>query len=1496
MKHAVKKHNKLMAIILALALMVSMIPMGLAFADDEVIPVVVDPAFTGTAGDQVDYDAAGYTNADLATYATLTEAMTALGTAGGKIWIKGTYTASSKAELYGVEGRGLVTIAGFGDTATGNVFVFNGGNNNGAYELSLNGDLTFENIGLTLYQANTTANYFSLATYGFYSAGYKLTFGEGLAMTNSGARLGSSYNQTNKAGGKWISDIDIKSGSFYAVAPSQFQFNTGNHGQFKTGSIRYSIYGGTVKYAFTQPVIAGGYATGYSGDYELNVYGGTVNYLNVGTVLTAASDKPNTKSVIQGNTLVNIHGGSVSQVVVGHNTVTGTMGDYYYTPGNMTVIVNGKKSSLTTVVGNDYASMLNLPEGKVFTVIVNNAEGGNGAVNTSNANFAEMIDYNISVTNGKAEPVFEGEGSAATLKGFRITPDVAGYSILIDGEEATPIEGETDVYALTSKGAEVINITVPLDFSHTVVDATYEGADGTFVDYADAITVEGVNTTLPTFKTLSAAMSAMGEEGGKVWIKGVFYPADDAAVEAGANVTTRDLVTIEGFNGVATGNGIFFDGMYGVADKTAGVDKGYLHFNNSVYVAKKGDLTFENIELYIHDKYADDNYRGGGFNSSENLLTFGEGTVMKVGLQTVANQNQYFARIGGNTNNLSRVNVMSGNFRLVAPALNQGGGTRNASAVYNISGGNISIVMSAPGVHNQATTAGWKNTGDFTVNVYEGASITDGMYTGSYCYGLPSVNQATVIYNVEGGNVANVYFSQTRIGSGYDFSGEKVTYTYNSSTVNVPDSGNVAVIINGNKSSKTTVKGNSNTIFNKGEGKTFVTIVNNAEGGNGVVDTSDARFAALLDYNIAVTGGKATPVYEGTGTSALLAGFTLEGGEGLVPTINGVALTKAEGKDYYVLESKGAEVIDIQFIDPNAAGFIANEAYFANLGDAIDSLGANGGTVYVRGEVTVANLANTSATAHGLVTIKGFGDTAEGNILTVTSMKAKIYGDITFQNITLVPKTSIISGASTITLGEGTIATGIQLGTGSSSGENNVVIASDGVTTNADGFATVLTAGNSTVNYNSNIVLNKGSLAAAGSTGIIMGVYANNTGDASIINGDQYLTINGGTFSDIWLGHRGSGANAKRAVVKGNTIITFNGGTATGTYQMPFDAIGTATSIEMHNIAIIFNSKGLEKAFLVGDNGSCNLKHYGENSKWIVVTNNAELYGDKVTIRISEVLDYHVKVYGGAAVPVFSERTDAADASTSLFEGFTITPDAENEGKLVVVNGTNVVSAGADGLYDLSAFEGGKIDITFLTEKEMTTTTEEATEEVINEYLNGVLPEKDGYLFAGWYESANAEKAMTAEEFAAAETAVAKFIPKAVLDIKWQLGAGANGTANLRLISTVDSLQYKKVIFNVDVEGRATPFDPLESTTVYTGIKSYVDGNAQNHAPTINSASSAYFMTHIIKGIPVDFHDNDFTVTASVVTKDGKVITGDPITFQLKDATDYDSVMNGTNK
>ena len=83
----------------------------------------------------------------------------------------------------------------------------------------------------------------------------------------------------------------------------------------------------------------------------------------------------------------------------------------------------------------------------------------------------------------------------------------------------------------------------------------------------------------------------------------------------------------------------------------------------------------------------------------------------------------------------------------------------------------------------------------------------------------------------------------------------------------------------------------------------------------------------------------------------------------------------------------------------------------------------------------------------------------------------------------------------------------------------------------------------------------------------------------------------------------------------------------------------------------------------------------------------------------------------------------------------------------------------------------------------------------------------------------------------------------------------------------------------------------LTSKKVYSSIAGYKDGANVQYAPTAFSAASEYFMTHVITGIPVGFHGTDFTVTANLLTKDGKTITGDAITFQIEDHADYTAIV-----
>jgi hypothetical protein len=343
-------------------------------------------------------------------------------------------------------------------------------------------------------------------------------------------------------------------------------------------------------------------------------------------------------------------------------------------------------------------------------------------------------------------------------------------------------------------------------------------------------------------------------------------------------------------------------------------------------------------------------------------------------------------------------------------------------------------------------------------------------------------------------------------------------------------------------------------------------------------------------------------------------------------------------------------------------------------------------------------------------------------------------------------------------------------------------------------------------------------------------------------------------------------------------------------------------STKMHNMALIINNS----AELTGVGGAAisvlprkksNTKLYEDVSKWMVIINNYE--ADKFDYSLDEedkgyfyniseskraYIDYFILATGTTVNPVFSEAI-GDDAATSVFQGFEI---AVADGKVVVVNG-EVVEAKANGLYDLSKFSGLKIEVSLANAKEMTTTTDELTgQELADLKQSGDVPEKDGYLFAGYYAEGS-NKAMTEAEFKNADSVIAKFIPKAVLGVAWQISKGeAEDTLNLRLISSVDSLEYSEVRFTL-VCGEKTI--NMRSTTVYTSINGFVDGEKLEYDPTIFSSASEYFMTHIVSGIPEDVHDDVMKVTATLVTKDGTVIDGETQEIVIKNATDYNDVM-----
>ncbi len=984
--------------------------------------------------------------------------------------------------------------------------------------------------------------------------------------------------------------------------------------------------------------------------------------------------------------------------------------------------------------------------------------------------------------------------------------------------------------------------------------------------------------------TITEAIDYLGKAGGTVYINGSFNPASAEGLEGkDTAVTTRGAVTIEGYDGNAL------------------LDLSYGKNNTDCYAFPlKGDLTFKNIEIKAYSHNAA--IISTGFYSYGYKLTFGEGvttthTTYRLGHNVPSNSG---------TNNpdsewYNDIDIKSGTFQTAAPMMYQFcSDTLNysTSVRYSLYGGEIRDVYTQPLAGNNSTVGSNANylkainlSGDFEFNMY-GGTVTN-MYVGTIVSGDFSVIKGNTLVNINEGNIS-------RITVGHQ--------TVLTPTANIGETGNITIILNGKKSSTTTVAGNDNAqYFNKADNKKFIVIVNNAEGGQAAVDTTNDQFKKLIDYNIAVTNGKAEPVFEGKASSAVLKGFKITpDSENSQIYINGNAAYPIEGTDdIYSIEPFGAEVIDITVnvaykvvVASETYEAKANEKHFTDISSAIAYLSPQGGTVYVKGAVTTDNLASSAAVQHDLITVTGYNNSAENSLIITNAAAPKLYGDITFKNITLIPTGGTInSGGHTLTLDEGTVAANIKPSVVTSATHyannksSNVIINSDFVSV-ADGISCHNVWGDADVPMSFNTTLNKGA----------MGVYIFGMGNActgttgQIVNGDISFTMSGGTVNKFYLGYNsgraisgsgGSAGSGAAPAIKGNTVVRINGGTVLEGFG--FGPQGSNTTPKVHNIAVIIDKSALSSGFDIHKSNSLE-KISADYSKWMIIINNAECdYAEVNVSDLKDVLDYHIEAYNSEVEPEFSARTSQTDATASRLLGFRIRLD---NGDTVLANG-EIITADENGLYNLDKFLGNKIIIK--------TATDEKTSVVYDEIFNVsdfrktdnyVAPDKNGYVFGGWYSEADNENAVMneAQVNLAAQTGTplyAKFVPTNVLRIGWQISAGTTAeskTTKLRLVSTVDSFKYSKVRFTLAADGIQTMI--MESNTVYSSLRATgYDGDIY-YDPTIFSPASHRFMTVTVTNVPQDYFGKPITAQAFWLTKDGTLVGGRALDIYIN--TDFE--------
>lgn len=362
----------------------------------------------------------------------------------------------------------------------------------------------------------------------------------------------------------------------------------------------------------------------------------------------------------------------------------------------------------------------------------------------------------------------------------------------------------------------------------------------------------------------------------------------------------------------------------------------------------------------------------------------------------------------------------------------------------------------------------------------------------------------------------------------------------------------------------------------------------------------------------------------------------------------------------------------------NGTAYVSADSYiggtavdvYAKIADAIASLGEEGGTVYIEGDIIAELGTDIEATesARKPVTVMGFGKTLaeqQKNRLwfkkTDAGRTAKYNGDITYDKITIkapIDEAGLFSYGHKVTIGKdiltektvkgkedidasGTKSMAFNLGTYYNiQGDSKFDIYGGNFTDIATVYAWMNTTSPPTTKINATYNFFGGTFDRVTSGP------RNSSTTVIITEGDVDYSFYGGTFENVFTGLY------KYGTVKGDVRYDVYGGKfENGILFSNFS--NPAGLVHMGNVAVVINSKGKD-GYSITD--TVTLKSAEENlyfktsddKKSVAIINNAEL--EKAQFDTSLVADYKVKVYGGSVQPVFEN---------GILKGFTAASDID---------------------------------------------------------------------------------------------------------------------------------------------------------------------------------------------------------------------------------------------
>lgn len=148
----------------------------------------------------------------------------------------------------------------------------------------------------------------------------------------------------------------------------------------------------------------------------------------------------------------------------------------------------------------------------------------------------------------------------------------------------------------------------------------------------------------------------------------------------------------------------------------------------------------------------------------------------------------------------------------------------------------------------------------------------------------------------------------------------------------------------------------------------------------------------------------------------------------------------------------------------------------------------------------------------------------------------------------------------------------------------------------------------------------------------------------------------------------------------------------------------------------------------------------------------------------------------------------------------------------------------------------------------------------------------EDWLFAGWYSDSECKTPI--ENKKVGDSAYAKFVSADVLSVKCQSlkdVSSSDETTSMRIITTVDNLNYSEVGFKVKVGNNEKEYS---TTTVYKKIVTNDDKNKFEYEASIFDTSSTYFATVTMTNIPNKGFTKGIYITPYWKTLDGTTVYG----------------------